>query len=84
MWVLVGGQEKDPYYRIYNFKLNRNHEHALEILKDYNGVVHSDKYGAYEQMANKKLFVWCPCWSHIRRKFIESQTDLRWTPKSRQ
>jgi hypothetical protein len=26
-------------------------------------------------MANKKLFVWCPCWSHIRKKFIESQTD---------
>lgn len=75
MWVMVGGKEQDPFYRVYNFKLNRNHEHARDLLKDYHGVVHSDKYGAYVQMANEKLFEWCPCWSHIRRKFIESQTD---------
>lgn len=75
MWVMVGGKEQNPFYRAYSFKLNRNHEHARDLLKDYHGVVHSDKYGAYVQMANEKLFEWCPCWSHIRRKFIDSQTD---------
>ncbi|MFA5250414.1 MAG: IS66 family transposase [Parachlamydiales bacterium] len=79
LWVMAGGKEKDPFYRIYDFKLNRNHENAQELLKDYHGVVHSDKYGAYVRMAEQKLFEWCPCWVHIRRKFIESQTDPNFT-----
>lgn len=75
LWVMAGGKQKDPFYRVYDFKLNRNHENAKELLKDYHGVVHSDKYGAYVRLAEQKQFIWCPCWSHIRRKFIESQTD---------
>lgn len=72
MWVLVGGKEINPAYRIYSFRTNRRHENAAELLKDYSGVLHSDKYGAYENLAQKKKFVWCPCWAHIRRKFLEA------------
>jgi hypothetical protein len=75
MWVIVGGNAADPPYRIYNFRLDRKHEHAADLLKDYHGVVHSDKYGAYEALANRKQIEWCPCWSHIRRKFFEAQGD---------
>jgi len=74
MWVLVGGQMADPSYRVYDFCLNRCHYNAVELLKGYDGVLHSDKYGAYEALANKKQFIWCPCWAHIRRKFIEAET----------
>ena len=42
-------------------------------MKGFNGVVHSDKYGAYETMAHQKQFIWCPCWAHIRRKFFEAE-----------
>lgn len=73
MWVLSGGNEENPPYRAYIFKTNRQHHHAAEILKNYHGVVHSDKYGAYESLANAKQFIWCPCWAHIRRKFIEAE-----------
>lgn len=73
MWVLVGGKAADPPYRIYNFRTNRNHANANELLKDYKGILHSDKYGAYEALANAKQLTWCPCWSHIRRKFIEAE-----------
>ena len=73
MWVLVGGKQANPAYRIYNFRVDRRHVHAEELLKDYQGVVHSDKYGAYEKLANRKQFIWCPCWSHIRRKFFEAE-----------
>jgi transposase len=74
MWVMVGGKEANPYLRVYNFKENRKHEHAAELLSSFkDGVVHSDKYGAYEVLANKKKFVWCPCWVHIRRKFFEAE-----------
>ncbi len=72
MWVIVGGQEKNPPYRVYHFRTDRCHKHAVEILAGYKGVVHSDKYGAYEALANKKQFTWCPCWSHIRRKFFDA------------
>lgn len=74
MWVLVGGQSSNPGYRIYDFQIDRCHYHAAEMLKDYHGVLHSDKYGAYETLANKKKLTWCPCWGHIRRKFFEAES----------
>lgn len=73
MWVLVGGKEANPAYRIYNFRTDRRHIHVEELLKDYQGALHSDKYGAYEKLATRKQFMWCPCWSHIRRKFFEAE-----------
>lgn len=74
MWVMVGGKESNPALRVYNFRENRSYNHATELLKNLeNGVVHSDKYGAYETLASKKLFTWCPCWAHIRRKFFEAE-----------
>ena len=64
----------DPPYRIYNFRTDRRHSNAVDLLKEYKGVLHSDKYGAYEALANRKQFTWCPCWAHIRRKFIEAES----------
>jgi transposase len=74
MWVIVGGKAADPPYRYYDFCRDRCHYHAAELLKGYRGILHSDKYGAYETLANKKQLIWCPCWAHIRRKFIEMQS----------
>ena len=73
MWVLVGGVGADPPYRLYDFYENRKHEHAAEILGSYSGIIHSDKYGAYEAFIRKHGNVWCPCWAHIRRKFYEAE-----------
>jgi transposase len=73
MWVLVGGKQANPAYRIYNFRVDRRHIHAEKLLESYQGVLHSDKYGAYEKLATRKLFTWCPCWVHIRRKFFEAE-----------
>lgn len=74
MWTIVGGRSADPCYRIYKFSTNRRHSNAEDLLKDYRGVLHSDKYGACESLANKKQLTWCPCWAHIRRKFIEAES----------
>lgn len=73
MWVLVGGEGADPPYRFYDFYEDRKHEHAAEILSSYAGIIHSDKYGAYETYIRKNGNVWCPCWAHIRRKFYEAE-----------
>jgi transposase len=73
MWVISGGKAQDPPYRAYHFKLNRQHKNAVDLLQNYSGVLHSDKYGAYVVLAQKKKIIWCPCWSHIRRKFVEAE-----------
>ena len=74
MWVLAGGKSANPAYRIYDFQTSRCHYHAAKMLEGYHGVLHSDKYGAYEALANKKELIWCPCWAHIRRKFFEAES----------
>jgi transposase len=74
MWVIVGGNSSNPPYRIYNFRTNRCHDNVLDILQTYGGVLHSDKYGAYQRLAEKKVITWCPCWSHIRRKFFDAES----------
>lgn len=73
LWVIVGGKEANPAYRIYNFRRNRRHDNVLDILEGYRGILHSDKYGAYQRLAEQKVITWCPCWSHIRRKFFEAE-----------
>ncbi len=75
MWVLVGGKSSNPAYRVYNFRTNRQHNNAIDLLKGFQGTLHSDKYGAYENLANTKSIRWCPCWVHIRRKFLEESGD---------
>lgn len=74
MWVVVGGNEANPTYRIYDFRENRQHGNVLDILKDYRGGLHSDKFAAYQKLAERKIITWFPCWSHIRRKFFEAET----------
>ena len=73
MWVIVGGCEANPAYRIYEFKQDRCHHNVLDILKDYRGGLHSDKYAAYQRLAEQKIITWFPCFSHIRRKFFEAE-----------
>lgn len=74
MWVLVGGPGSDPPYRLYNFKPDRKHKRGAEVMGDYHGIIHSDKYGAYEAHIRKHGNVWAPCWAHIRRKFFEAES----------
>lgn len=73
MWTIVGGEGPNPPYRIYAFREDRRHDHVVQMLKGYTGVLHSDKYGAYETLAQSKQITWCPCWAHIRRKFFEAE-----------
>jgi len=73
MWLYVGGGGGDPPYRFFEFCLNRNHEHPFKTLKEYKGVLHSDKYGAYEKLAAGEDIIWCPCMAHVRRKFVEAE-----------
>jgi len=74
-WVYVGGDGKNPPYRIFEFCLNRKAENAEKRLGSYKGFYHSDKYKCYENLAKDEDRFWCPCMAHVRRKFIEAQSD---------
>ena len=43
-------------------------------MEGFEGIFHSDKYGAYKQLAKRKGVLWQPCWVHIRRRFENAQT----------
>ena len=74
MTVMAGGKSVDPPLRIYRFFTDRKHQTFTDFLEGYKGVFHSDKYGAYEKEAKDKDKTWSPCWSHIRRKFVEAES----------
>lgn len=81
-WILVGDDEKcrqlkrsseaSPPLVYYQFFPDRKHENANTLLGDgYAGKLHSDAYGAYENLDTKGL-IWQPCWAHARRKFFDA------------
>lgn len=73
MWVYRGGGGLDPPYTLYDFCMNRNHSNVINKLENYKGLLHSDKYGAYETLSKKEEIIWQPCMAHVRRYFIEAQ-----------
>lgn len=65
LWVLAGRpanfEDKEPLVWM-DFKTNRKHENAEELIEDYNKVMHSDVFQGYEKLAEKGQFTWAPCW----------------------
>lgn len=47
----------------------------VELLKDFQGAVQSDGYGAYDIYENKQGVLLLGCWAHIRRKFEHALAD---------
>jgi transposase len=45
---------------------------ALELFRDYQGVIQSDGYAVYDMYENKKGVLPIGCWAHCRRHFTES------------
>lgn len=45
---------------------------ALELFKDYQGVIQTDGYAVYDMYENKKGVLPIGCWAHCRRRFDEA------------
>ena len=73
MWIYAGGGGGDPPYRFFEFRTSRSHAHVEQTLEDYKGILHSDKYAAYEKLSRRETIQWCPCMAHARRKFVEAE-----------
>jgi transposase len=56
---------------VFDFRLGRSREGPKRFLGQFEGILQSDGYAAYEQVGGPKL-VHAACWSHSRRKFFDA------------
>jgi transposase len=56
---------------VFDFRLARGREGPKGFLGQFEGILQSDGYAAYENVGGPKI-VHAGCWSHSRRKFFEA------------
>jgi transposase len=68
---------------VFDFRMGREREGPKRFLGDFEGILQSDGYGAYDHVGGKQI-VHAACWAHARRKFFDAvklnpndQTSIR-------
>jgi transposase len=68
---------------VFDFRLGREREGPKRFLGNFEGLLQSDGYGAYDHVGGPKI-VHAACWAHARRKFFDAvklnpkdQTSIR-------
>jgi len=56
---------------VFDFQLSRGRDGPAKFLKDWNGILQTDGYQAYDQVGGPGL-VHVGCWAHARRKFVDA------------
>jgi transposase len=56
---------------VFDFRLGRGRDGPKQFLDQFEGILQTDAYAAYEQVGGPKLVHAC-CWSHARRAFFEA------------
>jgi transposase len=56
---------------VFDFQLGRGRDGPAKFLKDWNGILQTDGYQAYDQVGGPGL-VQVGCWAHARRKFVDA------------
>ncbi len=56
---------------VFDFQLGRGREGPAKFLKDWNGILQTDGYQAYDQVGGPGM-VHVGCWAHARRKFVDA------------
>jgi transposase len=56
---------------VFDFRLGRGRERPKRFLGQFEGILQSDGYAAYENVGGPKV-VHAACWAHSRRKFLEA------------
>lgn len=58
---------------VFDWRLSRAHKEATSLLKGFKGVLQSDGYQAYQNLANEQQqIIRVGCWAHARRYFVEA------------
>jgi transposase len=68
---------------VFDFRMGREREGPKLFLGNFEGILQSDGYGAYDHIGGKSI-VHSACWAHARRKFFDAvklnpkdQTSIR-------
>jgi transposase len=56
---------------VFDFRLGRGREGPKQFLGQFEGILQTDGYVAYEHVGGPKM-VHAACWAHARRKFFEA------------
>jgi transposase len=56
---------------VFDFRMGRGREGPRQCLGQFEGILQTDGYAAYEGVGGPKMVHAC-CWSHSRRKFFEA------------
>jgi transposase len=56
---------------VFDFQLGRGRDGPAKFLKDWNGILQTDGYQAYDNVGGAGL-IHVGCWAHARRKFVEA------------
>jgi len=56
---------------VFDFRLGRGREGPKHFLGQFEGILQSDGYAAYEKVGGPKIVHAC-CWAHSRRKFVDA------------
>jgi hypothetical protein len=68
---------------VFDFRMGREREGPKRFLGNFEGILQSDGYGAYDHVGGAGI-IHAACWAHARRKFFEAvklnpkdQTSIR-------
>ena len=68
---------------VFDFRMGREREGPKRFLGNFEGILQSDGYGAYDHVGGARI-VHAACWAHARRKFFDAvklnskdQTSIR-------
>jgi hypothetical protein len=56
---------------VFDFRMNRKREGPLNFLGNFEGLLQTDGYAAYDRVGGQKM-VHAGCWSHARRYFVDA------------
>jgi transposase len=56
---------------VFDFRMGREREGPKRFLGNFEGLLQSDGYGAYDHIGGPKI-VHAACWAHARRKFFDA------------
>ena len=71
MWVQGGGPPDNPIVH-FTYEPSRAASVPAQLLSGYEGVLMTDGYQPYRQVAAKQQLIHLCCWAHVRRKFKEA------------
>ena len=74
LWVYVRGGPGPPLC-VFDFSRDRSKKRPLNFLGDYQGYIHADAYGGYDELFHKDGVIEVGCWVHARRKFDEAASS---------